>query len=100
LSRALSHWGEAMKPFAVRGRSRGTKAFGIIVVASLLSGLSVPATAPAQPKEPSTTQPPQAATTEHATAAEREEWRKSLLATPGRRTDVSQLLIRKGHGAR
>jgi hypothetical protein len=70
---------DAMKAFSSSRHGRGTKILGVMAVASLLS---VPVTAPAQPKEPTSTEPPQAATTGHPTAAEQEAWRKALLATP------------------
>lgn len=59
-------------------RERGTKILGIMAVASLLA---LPITAAAQPKEPSPNVPP-AASTKQPTQAEREEWRKALMATP------------------
>jgi hypothetical protein len=58
---------------------RGTKFLGVMAVASLLL---VPVTAPAQPKEPTPTEPAQATATELPTDAARKEWQKGMLATP------------------
>lgn len=58
---------------------RGTTIIGIMAVAYFFS---LPVTAPAQPKEPTPTEPPPAASTKQPTKAEQEEWRKALIVTP------------------
>jgi hypothetical protein len=63
-----------MKPLSSFVHRCSTKILSATVVASLFS---VPITATAQTKEPSP-----AAETKQPTAAEREEWRKALMATP------------------
>jgi hypothetical protein len=68
-----------VRPFSFFAHRLGTKILGVMAVASLLS---VPVTAPAQPKASPSPVPPQAATTGHPTAAEGEEWRKALMAIP------------------
>ncbi len=68
-----------MKCFSSSTRERSTNAFGLIVVAGLLSA---PITVSAQPNAPTSTTPGQAATTAQPSAAEREEWRKQMLAIP------------------
>jgi von Willebrand factor type D domain len=70
------HTMKSPSTFAVGCR---TKILGALAVATLLS---VPATAAAQPKEPSPTEPSSAASTTQPTKAEREEWRKAIIATP------------------
>jgi hypothetical protein len=72
-----------MKAFSSFRHGWGMKACGIIGVASVLSALLSPVTAPAQSKAPaSSTEQPQGATTGQPTAAELEGWRKAILATP------------------
>jgi hypothetical protein len=57
---------------------RGATILGVMAVACFFS---LPVTAPAQPKEPTPTGPPPAASTKQPTKAEHEEWRKALMAT-------------------
>jgi hypothetical protein len=60
-------------------RGRGTTILGVMAVACFLS---VPVVVPAQPKAPTSAEPPQAAATPQETAAQREEWRTAIMATP------------------
>ena len=68
-----------MQSRSILAYRRGMNILGVAVVTGFLS---VPFASLAQPTTPSSTQPPQAATTGQPAAAEREEWRKALLATP------------------
>jgi hypothetical protein len=71
-----------MKAFFSSERGLGTKSFGFIVFASVMSGLLSPVIAPAQTKTPTSTEPAQAASTGRPNAAELESWRNAILATP------------------
>ena len=68
-----------MQSRSILAYRRGMNILGVAVVTGFLS---LPVASLAQPTTPSSTQPPQAATTGQPAAAEREEWRKALLATP------------------
>ncbi len=60
-------------------RGRGMKVLGAVTIATLLS---MPVTTAAQAQAPTSGKPAEAGKTEQPTAAELEEWRKALRATP------------------
>ena len=82
-----------MKVFSSSVRGRGSKAFGIMVIGSLLPGLLCSFAASAQPSVPTNAQPTTAAPTSPGTVnppaamsveerQKREAWHKSMLAVP------------------